>query len=82
MPEGAVYACESPHHHRDSDSPTVTIWATRCNGRIECYLGADEDGCDPKLVVYIILGKQCASTLKKTSCPCDARTWWYTAPLL
>ena len=52
----AFYACESPHHNSGSASPSVVIWATRCDHRRECYGGADEEFCNLRWVVYIVIG--------------------------
>ena len=51
----ATYRCQSPHHNDNSDTPTVTNWASRCDGREECFLGEDEADCDTKWIVYLAL---------------------------
>ena len=39
-----MYRCQSPHHNNDNP-PVVQIQAVRCDGRVECYQGLDEEGC-------------------------------------
>ena len=43
--EHATVKCESPHHNSQSDTATVTVYATPCDGREECFQGADEKNC-------------------------------------
>ena len=72
--ESALHLCESPYHNSGSQTPTVTIWATRCDGRKECYRGTDEEYCNPQWVVYTTMGRaggvlQCTLTFNvQVSC--------------
>jgi hypothetical protein len=57
LDSSATMRCESPHHNSESGTPTVTIWATPCDGREECFQGRDERGCDIGWIAYLLLGR-------------------------
>ena len=54
----ATFKCQSPHHNDDSSTPTVFIWAVRCDGVSECWRGVDEVDCQTRMeVTLLLLGK-------------------------
>ena len=53
--DAAIFPCQSPHHNQDSSTPTVFIWAVRCDGFSECWKGEDEAGCQAGLFVTSLL---------------------------
>ena len=55
--EYANFACESPHHNIDSNTASVTIYATACDGFAECFKDIDELNCEVAIPNYILFGK-------------------------
>ena len=54
----AMFKCQSPHHNDGSSAATVYIWATRCDGNSECWMGLDESDCQVGMkITLVILGK-------------------------
>ena len=54
------FRCPSPHHNKenkDTFTPWVTIFATRCDLNPECWGGVDEQGCNNDWAVYYVIGK-------------------------
>ena len=51
----ADFVCQSPYHN-DGQNKTATIYilATACDGVIECWQGADEDGCNLNVLQFTI----------------------------
>jgi hypothetical protein len=61
LESSATMKCESPHHNSKSGTLIVTIWATPCDGREECFQGWDERGCDTGWIAYVALSKKCST---------------------
>ena len=58
-PLGA-YRCPSPHHNKENNAtftPWVTIFATRCDLKSECWGGVDENECNKDWAIYYVIGK-------------------------
>ena len=55
--EYAHFECESPHHNNGSDTATVKIYTTACDGFEECYGGIDEINCEVSLPNHILFGE-------------------------
>ena len=53
----ASYKFESIHHNKNSTTPSVMIWATPCDGIVECFEDWDEWYCDIDWIMYTAIGK-------------------------
>ena len=53
--KSANFICQSPYHNDGQNvTPTVQIMATACDGNPECWLSADEEGCNLNATTYVI----------------------------
>ena len=53
----ADFECESPHHNNETNTATVTIYTTACDGITECFRGIDEQNCEVQMPSYYIFSK-------------------------
>ena len=49
------FVCQSPYHNDGQNkTPVIMILSTACDGKTECWQGADEQGCNLNGIQFLI----------------------------